>query len=268
MSKKRIRVRAYQKASASAKALSNELRGLRLKQENSKYKYRKGDVIINWGCSVPDPYGIPMINPPTVLSQTTNKRSFFQLVEQKGLSSLVPPFTTDSGEAQSWVKDGNIAVCRTVLQGHSGEGIVLFSPEDVEKGLDIPFARLYTMYIPKKREYRVHISRVSGVFDLQRKIKNPDHPIEETDFKIRNHSNGFIYVRSEGDNPSPLERIPAVINAATKIFDATGLDFGAVDVIYNEKKGEAFVLEVNTSPGLEGTTLENYVGMFKKDFVC
>ena len=37
---------------------------------------------------------------------------------------------------------------------------------------------------------------------------------------------------------------------ATKAVAALGLDFGAVDVIYNEKYGRAYVLEVNTAPGL------------------
>jgi D-alanine-D-alanine ligase-like ATP-grasp enzyme len=38
-----------------------------------------------------------------------------------------------------------------------------------------------------------------------------------------------------------------------------GLNFGAVDVIYNEKENKYYVLEVNTAPGLSGTTLEKYV---------
>jgi hypothetical protein len=36
------------------------------------------------------------------------------------------------------------------------------------------------------------------------------------------------------------------------------LDFGAVDVGWNEHHGEATIYEVNTAPGLEGTTLEKY----------
>ena len=44
-------------------------------------------------------------------------------------------------------------------------------------------------------------------------------------------------------------------NAAIK---ALGLDFGAVDIIYNEAEDQHYVLEVNTAPGLEGTTLQKY----------
>ena len=37
------------------------------------------------------------------------------------------------------------------------------------------------------------------------------------------------------------------------------LDFGAVDVVVSGYSGGAFVLEVNSAPGLEGTTVQKYV---------
>jgi hypothetical protein len=40
------------------------------------------------------------------------------------------------------------------------------------------------------------------------------------------------------------------------------LDFGAVDLIWNENQNVVYVLEVNTAPGMEGTTLENYCDAF------
>jgi len=43
---------------------------------------------------------------------------------------------------------------------------------------------------------------------------------------------------------------------------ALGLDFGAVDIVYNENDNKAYVLEINTAPGLSGTTLEKYVEVF------
>ena len=41
-----------------------------------------------------------------------------------------------------------------------------------------------------------------------------------------------------------------------------GLDFGAVDVV--ERQNKAYVLEVNTAPGLVGTTLEKYVDAIRE----
>ena len=50
-------------------------------------------------------------------------------------------------------------------------------------------------------------------------------------------------------------------------INACQLDFGAIDMayVYNEHSGEheAYVIEVNSAPGLEGTTLHNYVSYFQ-----
>jgi len=53
---------------------------------------------------------------------------------------------------------------------------------------------------------------------------------------------------------------------ALAAVSALGLDFGAVDIIYNEHENQYYVLEVNTAPGLEGTTVEKYAEAFAKEF--
>ena len=45
---------------------------------------------------------------------------------------------------------------------------------------------------------------------------------------------------------------------AISAVDSLGLDFGAVDIIWNESEDQYYVLEVNTAPGVEGTTLQKY----------
>ena len=45
----------------------------------------------------------------------------------------------------------------------------------------------------------------------------------------------------------------------------SNLDFGAVDLIWNEHENKCYVLEVNSAPGIEGTTLQQYVTAFAKD---
>jgi hypothetical protein len=91
----------------------------------------------------------------------------------------------------------------------------------------------------------------------QQKKRRLDH--DEPNWQIRNHENGFVYAR-EGINPPE-----AVLLASQTVFDkCTELDFGAVDVIYNAKTNRAYVLEVNTAPGLEGQTLEDYAKHFLK----
>ena len=45
-----------------------------------------------------------------------------------------------------------------------------------------------------------------------------------------------------------------------------GLDFGAVDIIYNKQEDKWYVLEVNTAPGIYGTTLDKYVNAIMRAF--
>jgi D-alanine-D-alanine ligase-like ATP-grasp enzyme len=74
---------------------------------------------------------------------------------------------------------------------------------------------------------------------------------------VRNHDNGFIFVRNDVKAPSSVEE------QAVRAIKALGLDFGAVDIIWNDKQQKAYVLEVNTAPGLEGSTVDDYARGFR-----
>jgi glutathione synthase/RimK-type ligase-like ATP-grasp enzyme len=160
------------------------------------------------------------------------------------------PWTNSQYEALKWSDEGKVIVCRTVLTGHSGHGIIIAStPVELVK------ASLYTQYVPKSHEFRVHIIR-GDIIDVQRKIRDPNK--EPTDWKVRSHDNGFIYVRGGFVVPEDVKR------QSLSAFMASGLDFGAVDVIWSEKQQKAYVLEINTAPGLENTTVESYANGFKR----
>ena len=46
-------------------------------------------------------------------------------------------------------------------------------------------------------------------------------------------------------------------------ISALGLDFGALDVVYNERDNKCYLIEANTAPGLEGSTLDLYANAFR-----
>jgi glutathione synthase/RimK-type ligase-like ATP-grasp enzyme len=105
----------------------------------------------------------------------------------------------------------------------------------------------------KRDEYRIHVGR-RGIIAIQRKaIPNGTEPI---DTRIRNHHNGYVFLRN---NVQPPQQI---LEQATAATNALGLDFGAVDIIWNNHYQLATVLEVNTAPGLEGQTIEDYANYF------
>jgi glutathione synthase/RimK-type ligase-like ATP-grasp enzyme len=248
----RVKLFAYSLASQTSKDLASALGIKRLRHTGSTFEPRKDDVVINWGhCGkLLDGFNCTILNKPKNVSLCSNKLKFFQSSEEREqLKFLTVPYTASKEVALSWLQDGKTVIARTVLNGNSGEGIVVLTTPD-----QLINAQLYTMYIPKKEEYRVHIMR-GGVIDLQRKIKDPNKEI--TDWHVRNHDSGFIFVRNN------LTPNPKVIEYALNAMTHYGLDFGAVDVIYNGHRNEAYVLEINTAPGLENTTLENYVNGFK-----
>lgn len=250
----RIKIFGYKPGSKSAKALADALGVKVLKHEGSKYRPRQGDVIINWGSSrVPEAYrGVPILNPANRVAYISNKLTAFQLFKEKEVP--IPDFTTDKETAKEWVAGGKIVVCRQVLNGHSGEGIVI-----AEKEIDIVDAPCYTAYIKKDAEYRVHVMKFQEgyeVIDAQRKIRDPNR--EPTNWKVRSHHNGFLFAR---DN---LVLPEVVRTAATQALEAAGLDFGGIDIVFKQRANKAFVLEVNTAVGLENTTVTNYASAFKR----
>lgn len=244
-----MKLYSYNQGSKSAKALAKALGIKRIKHEGKPLQVRGG--LINWGSSgfVRNIVHDGIFNPPDCVAVAVNKLQSFNAL--KGRVSI-PDFTEDAVEASKWLAEGVTVVARTKLTGHSGEGIIL-----VEKGQELPHAPLYVKYVPKTDEYRLHVFR-DKVFFVQQKKRNKYIPDDKVDWKVRNHGNGFIYAHKDVD-VNDIAKSCAIMAIKT-----LGLDFGAVDIIYNKKQDRFYVLEVNTACGLEGTTLEKYVEVFKE----
>lgn len=256
-----IKILPYRSGSRSARALANALACKILKLEGSRWRPRRGrgDCIINWGNTSLDMEryrDARILNRPLDIQSCSNKLSFFNNTPE-GVLQYVPEFWTNLDDVrQSGVFDSGSVVCRTILAGHSGSGIVLANSPD-----ELVPAPLYTKYIKKSQEYRIHMGRdnegQSIIISSQRKARNRSIPDDQVNWQVRNHSNGFVFVR---DNVNPPD---CVIEACKQVFAVTGLDFGAVDVVYNERSDRAYVLEINTAPGLEGQTVEDYTTFFR-----
>jgi len=205
---------------------------------------KRSRVLINWGSSsafrnIPN---CRIYNDPDNVRLASNKLLTFS--QWRRFEVSCPEWTTDYDTALEWLDSGHTVFARTLTRAHSGLGIVIArSPEEL---VDAP---LYTKYIKKKKEFRVHVFR-NQVIDLQEKRRSTNSPA--SDFLIRNHANGFVFCRDDIIEPTDLRA------TALSAVAALGLDFGAVDIIYNAHYDKCYALEVNTAPGLEGTTLESY----------
>lgn len=249
----------YKNGSRSGAALANALGLRQIRLAGSTINRQRGKRIINWGNSGRNlpPQGLgrhhTLINSLEAVSAAANKLNTFNLLYNADVR--IPEYTTDFETAYSWMdEDSSVKVVeRHQLTGHSGAGIVI--AEDVDALSDS--APLYVKYVKKQEEYRVHIM-AGEVIDVQRKARRSDVPDEDVNWQVRNHQNGFCYMR-ENVNPDA-----DVIQQALNAIDALRLDFGAVDVIWNNRQSKAYVLEVNTACGLEGTTLERYKVAFQE----
>ena len=249
----KFRVYPYKQGSASAKTLATHLKGKVLKREGSIFHPKSGDYIINWGSSsLPDFGPATVLNPDLNLAQ--NKLKTFEVLKNAEVSH--PSFWTDKNDIPS---DVYPIVCRTILNGHSGAGIVIANSPD-----QLVSAPLYVRYVKKKDEYRVHVMSSPDddpdvtqytAFFIQRKAKKLD--VQSPNWLIRNLAGGFAF-KEVGYNDVPT----SVIDQSYRTIKALGLDFGAVDVIYNEKQDKAYILEVNTACGLEDRTAEKYKEAF------
>lgn len=266
----RKRIYSYKVGSKGARTLSRASNIILLKHTNSIYRPRSWDKIINWGSSVMQPRllesGATIFNRPELADRCANKLKFYRLMQEHGIR--VPTWTTNRGEVIEWLDGGDTVFARTLLTGHSGRGIIKVEPDDIDGlyPLDIlPRAAVYTKYFKKKEEYRLHfysystpVGTHSHCFFKQRKAKRRDTDTEDVDYQVRTYDNGFKFVFGRDLGPVP----EVVEDAAEYAFFVSGLDFGAVDVMYNEHCNEACVVEINTAPALEGeTTINNYVGV-------
>jgi hypothetical protein len=115
----------------------------------------------------------------------------------------------------------------------------------------------YVEYVPTTQEHRVHV--VEGkVVRVQGKIPRvPDpHP------RYRSWRSGWKLVAT----PACTDTLPpAARDLAKRAVAALGYKFGAVD-IGTQANGEPIVFEVNSQPGLKGSTVRCYAQAFIREF--
>jgi len=236
----------YKRASEGARILARKLGIYRMPDPGL---LRGGHHVINWGNTK---WGVPVAcrvyNRPECVAIAINKLTAFETMRQAGVP--IPEFTTDKEVASKW-KGG--VVCRKILTGSGGDGIV-FSKQAV----DIIPAKMYTRYVKKSREYRVHVFQ-GRVIGCKRKIKHKDKEVK--DVHIRSHDNGYVYIVDPQNPPSQT-----ILDAAVKAVSALNLDFGGVDIVWTSKNDKAYVLEVNTAPGMTDMTGDWYAQAFKEKY--
>ena len=237
--------------SKGAKVLAQKLSIKRVFPDR-KYRHKPSHMVVNWGSSL-----IPtwkndnnlILNSPVNILKAVNKISTFTILKENGVPT--PMWTTDFDEAKDMLAEGKTVVCRETVTGTCGVGITIVSPEDFDRD-GLPMVKLYTEFIPKAREYRVHVFCGEVIFLQQKKRRRVEG--DSPDGKIKNSSNWWVFCH--GDVTEPTCGVEKLYAESIKAISSLGLDFGAVDIMV--KRDNVYILEVNTACGLEGTTIEKY----------
>lgn len=196
-------------------------------------------AVINWGNSTALQHNaeVKVLNKPEAVATAANKLRCFEALRAAGVRT--PQFVTaDPDTTKMWF-------ARTILNGSCGEGIVVVRPED----LVVPAAPLYVEYIKKVTEFRLHVVNGNVIF-AQAKKKRRDFEHDADEKLVRNYDNGWVFCIAADDVVSQDAKDQAI-----KAVAAAQLDFGAVDLVIGRDDGLAYVLEINTAPGLASPTL-------------
>ena len=178
---------------------------------------------------------------------SVNKITQYEWFKEQGLSAL--EFTTDIAQAGAWLDAGKTVFGRKYLNSSCGKGIVI--AEGNESAYKLVGCPVFTLYKKKKREFRVHVfmDTVVSVVEKRKKTGWTD----QRDTKVRNLANGYIFCQQVENEPAGLREL------ALAAAEVSPSDFRGVDIGYNEKNDELFIIEVNSAPGICGSNVAKYV---------
>ncbi len=164
------------------------------------------------------------------------------------------PWSTDLAVARKWQQEGGTIMCRARIKGQTGTGIVVATPVD-----ELVAAKVYTLYVSHKREFRVNVLR-GKVVNIREKLRMAD---TTGDFHIRNQENGYTTAHCRPLSNIMRANMYALAESASAVSDS---DIVGVDIGLNEAKEYPFLIEVNSGPTIEGSTLREMTVAIKALF--
>jgi len=181
--------------------------------------------------------------------QGVDKLTQYQWFANNNIPAL--EFTTDKKVVLQWLDENHVVFGRTLLNSSCGKGILIYENGGTTDW-ETTSAPVYTKYKKKKREFRVHIFEDKVVRVVEKKLRKDWNG--SRDSKIRNLANGFVFCAC-----APESEPPGLRELALSAACVVASSFKGVDIGYNEKLNELFVIEVNSAPGIEGSNVDAYV---------
>jgi ribosomal protein S6--L-glutamate ligase len=187
--------------------------------------------------------GVFCLNDATAITQSRDKLLSLQILSSKGISMPVTGFANSPQDTKDLIRmAGGAPVIVKLLEGTQGTGVVLAettkAAESVINALKSLKANILVQEFIKEAkgvDLRCFVIDGKVVGAMQRKAADAD------EFRANVHLGGKV---------SPVKLSAEEKKTAIAATKAMGLQVGGVDILRSHKGPK--VLEVNSSPGLEG----------------
>lgn len=258
---------------------------------------RAGDIVIGWGVKNKKDVNFAngtILNHPNAIRKNRNKFKALELMRaDRDLSGNIAAFC-EAGRIKVKLQHGEMVyplIGRTNYhQGGKGFWLCICSNQ-LEAAL-VEGAQYFQSYLDIKSEYRIHVFDGKIIYAVkkienateagwvkQRKEKINDY-IQKNGLNLDADTVDYVLKKLYEEQQLPdrivrsnhrgwkfsnvvLANLPAALkNAAIGSVSAIGLDFGAVDCCL-DVENHPWIIEINSGPGLQGTTLNKYIAAFR-----
>ena len=249
-------------------------------------------VIIGWGTKIKTAVNLPksvkVLNHPNNILSNRNKLTALKYMKQANTGIPVADFY-EADNVNRHLDQLPLVGRKNYHQG--GKGFWLCLTKDHVRRAINEGAQYFQKYIPIKDEYRLHIfgeeciyatkkverTNMKEAFIEQQKEKALN-AAERKGMKVDEKTLSFLLDRLSAEQQEHPDHIvksntrgwkfskiktpkKELVEACVKALKALNLDFGAVDCCLDEE-GNPWIIEINTGPGLKGSSLEAWKKAF------
>jgi glutathione synthase/RimK-type ligase-like ATP-grasp enzyme len=261
--------------------------------DGGRDKPKDKKIVIGWGTKtkkdVELPAGSSVLNHPNNIRRNRNKLTTLEVL--KGADVAVADFVPAENVMAELGKKVSLPVVGRTKYHQGGKGFWLCLTKTHVTNAINEGAQYFQNYIDIVDEYRLHIFK-GELLRAQKKVKRDnmeeayveqhaakikdyatkgDVQIDENTLKYalgrvaKEHKQADMIVRSNrrgwkfANVKNPKK---ALVDVSVAALNAIGLEFGAVDCCL-DGDGNAWIIEINSGPGLEGNTFKAYTEAFE-----
>jgi len=254
------------------------------------------DIVIGWGVKNKADVNLlagTVLNHPNAIKKNRNKFTALEIMKgNRDLAGNIAAFCKADQIKAKLRGDMSYPIIGRTNYHQGGKGFWLCVCSGQLEAAIAEGAQYFQSYMDIKDEYRLHVFDGKVIYAVkkienateagwvqQRKEKIADY-VQKNNVQLDAATIDYVLkklyeeqqlpdriVRSNHrgwkfSSVAPANLLAALTNAAIKSVSAIGLDFGAVDCCI-DMKNHPWIIEINSGPGLQGTTLEKYIAAFR-----